>query len=115
VYEHLRRRREARADEAAARQSRFRALLGDELKVRPLKEVNFTELLTAGGISRMQADAVADDMFRKVADRFAQDGIITGNERSKLQALAGALEIDPARADRIEAEATGPPAPPWWI
>ena len=44
-------------------------------------------------------------MFRKVADRFAQDGVITHKERSKLQALARALEIDPARADRIEADA----------
>ena len=44
-------------------------------------------------------------MFRKVADRFAQDGVITHKERSKLHALARALEIDPARADRIEAGA----------
>ena len=35
----------------------------------------------------------------------AQDGVITDKERSKLQVLARALEIDPARADRIETEA----------
>ena len=76
-----------------------------ELKNRPLEEVNFTELLTASGISRREADAVADDLFRKVADRFARDGVITDKERSKLQVLTRTLEIDPARADRIEAAA----------
>ena len=45
------------------------------------------------------------DLFRKVADLYARDGVITDKERSKLEVLARALEIDPARADRIEAEA----------
>ncbi len=34
-------------------------------------------------------------MFRKVADRFAEDAIITAKERAKLNSLAKALEIDP--------------------
>ena len=44
-------------------------------------------------------------MFRKVADRFAQDGVITEKERTKLNVLAKALAMDAARADRIESDA----------
>ena len=105
AYEHLRRRREARVEEAAARQARFRALLADELKTCPLERFNLTELLATGGISRREAEAVVDETFRRVADLYAQDGIVTDRERSKLRILARALEIDSARADRIEAEA----------
>ena len=34
-----------------------------------------------------QADEVADDMFRKVVDRFADDGVITEKERRQTQSF----------------------------
>jgi len=102
LYRHLWR---SNQDKAAATKSRFRDLLANELKSRPLAEVNFSELLAASGISRRAANDVADDMFRKVADRFAQDGVITEKERNKLKVLAKTLAMDAARADRIESEA----------
>ncbi len=47
-YAHLRRKRDEKITIA---KSRFRALLGSELKSRPLAEVNFRELLAASGIA----------------------------------------------------------------
>ncbi len=105
VYSHLRRSSQDKAAAAAAAKSRFRAILGNELKSRRLEEVSFSELRAASGISRRAANEVADNMFRKVADRYAQDGVITEKERTKLKALAKALAMDAARADRIESEA----------
>jgi hypothetical protein len=105
LHEHLRRARARRAEEEAATRSRFRALLASELKSRRLEEVRFSELVAGGGIARRDADLVADEMFRRVADRFALDGVITEQERSKLQVLARALEIAPDRAARIEGSA----------
>lgn len=77
VHEELRHRGEETVEDLAARKSRFRAVLADELKGRPLDTVKFTDLVASAGISRREADAVADEMFRKIADRFARDGIIS--------------------------------------
>jgi tellurite resistance protein len=66
--------------------------------------LDFSTLVSTSGISRRAADLVADDMFRKVADRFAQDGVITEKERGRLGHLSNALEMSSARADRIESE-----------
>ena len=85
--------------------SRFRALLGNQLKTRELAQVDFKELLTTSGISRGDADQIADDMFRRVAERFAQDGVITEKESAKLKTLAKAMDMDDARSQRIESEA----------
>jgi Protein of unknown function (DUF4236) len=105
LYRYLGRAQQRRAEEEAAMKSRFRALLANELKSRPLGELDFSKLVLTSGISRRAADLVADDMFRKVADRFAQDGVITEKERGKLGHLSKALEMSSARADRIESEA----------
>ncbi len=102
---HLRHRREDTAANEEAAKSRFRALLGNELKSRPLEQVNFRELIAGSGVSRLDADHVADEMFRRVAERFAQDGVITEKESAKLKTLAKALEMEPSRSDRIESEA----------
>ena len=105
LHTRIRRKREDKVTNEASAKSRFRALLGNELKSRPLAEVNFRELSAATGIVRSEADRVADDMFRKVADRFAEDAVITEKEHDKLKKLAKALDMDPARANQIESEA----------
>jgi hypothetical protein len=105
LYKYFRSRQKRRTEQEAATKSRFRALLANELKNRPLAELDFAGLLASSGISRPAADIVADDMFRKVADRFASDGVITEKERGKLKILSKALDMSPARADRVESEA----------
>jgi hypothetical protein len=105
LHERQRRDCETEAEKAAAARSRFRALLAAELTSRPLEQVKFAELLADSGVSRDDGDQVADEMFRRLADTFAVDGLITTGERSKLQALARTLEIDRDRADRIEHDA----------
>ncbi len=91
--------------EASVARSRFRALLASELTSRPLEDLDYSGLLATSGIARRDADAVADEMFRSLADRFAQDGVITDKERESLKDLAQALKISPDRAGRIEAAA----------
>ncbi len=105
LHSQLRRNRHARVADATAAKSRFRALLGNALKSQALENVNFRELMVGSGISRHEANDVADGMFRRIADRFAQDAVITEKEHTKLQTLAKALDMDPERADRIESEA----------
>ena len=105
LYKYFCGRQERRAEQDAATKSRFRALLANELKSRPLEELDFSGLLATAGTSRTAADMVADDMFRKVADRFALDGVITEKERGKLKILSKALDMSSARADRIESDA----------
>jgi hypothetical protein len=105
LYKHLRRTQRRQAESDVVAKSRFRAILANELKSRPLEEMDFSALIAESGISRSRADTVADDMFRKVADRFAQDGVVTMKEHDKLTILAKAMDMSPTRADRIESEA----------
>ena len=67
--------------------------------------MSFRELVAATGIARTDADRVADDMYRKVAERFAEDAVITQKERDKLNKLVKALDMDSTRAHRIESDA----------
>jgi hypothetical protein len=101
----LRGRRARRAKEAANRGSRFRALLMNELRSRPSDRFDFAALVADGGLPREEADRVADELFRRIADRIVADGVITAAERAKLDVLAKVLEMDAARATLIEEEA----------
>jgi hypothetical protein len=105
TYAQLRHRREKAIAAQSATKSRFRALLANELKNRPLESVNFSELLAVSDIDRRAADEVADELFRKLADHFARNGIITEKEQSKLEAVAKALNMYSGRAHRIESDA----------
>jgi hypothetical protein len=90
---------------SAARRSRFHALLMSKLRTQPTKQFNFTALVEDAGLPRVEADQVADEVFRRIADRIVMDGLITHAERTKLDVLARVLEMDAARAGRIEDEA----------
>ncbi len=105
VYEFLRQSREARLEKASASRSRFRAVLANELRTQPLDVVKFSELVSESAVVREDADRIADELFGKVIGKFLVDGILTNQERAKLDALARALEIDSARAKRLEEDA----------
>lgn len=94
----LRSRRTRHNEEAAGRRSRFRAMLMSELRNRPAAQIDFPALVTDGDLPRSEADRVADEMFRRMADRFVEDGVITQIEQTKLDRLAKVLEIDSDRA-----------------
>lgn len=102
-YEFLRQSRDGRREKASASRSRFRAVLANELRIQPLGVVKFSELVSESEVAREDADRIADELFGKVIGKFLADAILTDRERAKLEALA--LEINPARAKRLEAEA----------
>ena len=104
-YEFLRQSRDGRREKASASRSRFRAVLANELRIQPLEVVKFLELVSESEVAREDADRIADELFGKVIGKFLADAILTDRERAKLEALAHTLEINPARAKRLEAEA----------
>jgi hypothetical protein len=106
LYEWLSARHSRLQEEAAARRSRFRALLLSELRHRPSDGFSFPALVEIDGLPRAEADVVADDLFRRIADQVVKDGVVTKSERAKLGALAKSLDMDPHRADRITSEAS---------
>jgi hypothetical protein len=104
AFEHLRDARARRDKESAARVSRFRSLLMNELRSRPAKGFDFAAFVGDSGLPRAEADRVADEVFRRVADRVVADGLITDAERKKLDRLAKTLGMGAARAGRLEDE-----------
>lgn len=86
--------------------SSFRAALISELRSKPAVEMDYEALVRASGLTRPQADDVADELYRLTADRFVSDGVVTAKERRKLGALAMALVIGAERKARLEAEAS---------
>ncbi|MBI1831863.1 MAG: hypothetical protein HYR84_10475 [Planctomycetes bacterium] len=75
------------------------------LRSQPADLVNFEALVADSGLTWSEADSVANDLYRLMADRIAADGVITPKERQKLRLLAKALRMAPDRASNIEAEA----------
>ena len=67
----FRRGRAKRAEGEAATRSRFRSTLANELRSRPLEELDFVGLVAASQISRDAADLIADEFFRKAVVRCA--------------------------------------------
>jgi hypothetical protein len=104
-YEALHRSASARLEKASASRSRFRAVLTNELRTKPPDQVNFSDLVATSGVGRHDADAIADQLFRKVIDKFLAHDMISDREWTKLGALARALDIDQARSRRLEEEA----------
>ena len=63
---------------------------------------SFAGLVDEWGISRHAADSVAAEVYRSIADRAAEDGVITEEERVHLDKFAQTLEIDPQTAAAIQ-------------
>jgi hypothetical protein len=64
--------------------------------------VKFSELVTATDIARKDADQIADELLVRVIVKFLADGLLSGQERTKLGALASALEVGDFRLKRLE-------------
>jgi hypothetical protein len=105
IYEALQRRATARLEKDSAARSRFRAVLTNELKTQALDQVRFSDLVASSGVARRDADAIADQLFRKVIDRFLAEDVLPSRVRSNLDTLARALATDQERSNRLEAEA----------
>ena len=105
LYEFLRQSRDARREKASASRSRFRAVLANELRTQALEVVKFSELVAESDVPREDADRIADELFSKVIGKFLADGILSNQERAKLDALAHALEINQARVKQLQVKA----------
>lgn len=81
-----------------ARRSRFSALLISELTTRPIQEFDYTQLVAESGLSRREAARAADTVYRRMADRVVEDGVVTDSEQKRLDLLAEALEMDSEHA-----------------
>ena len=62
----------------------------------------FGEFVEESGMPREEADRVAREVFRKIAEKIVEDGVITDDERQRLETFAGLLEIDAETARRVE-------------
>src|SRR5262245_12757997 len=77
VYEAFHRTAGERLERASAARSRFRAVLTNELRTRALGDVKFAELVASSGVARQDADKIADDLFKKVIDKFLADDLLS--------------------------------------
>jgi hypothetical protein len=108
IHDGLRLRRRRRAQEEAERaemRERFRKILARELTTRPMRDFDFAALVEEHAIPRFEADAAAALVYRHFADRVVEDGVITTDERRRLETLARLLEIGPERVTLIESAA----------
>src|SRR5262249_39279885 len=102
--EHIRTRKAAEV-ERAARIAQFRESLLRKIRGKKLSEFDFSDYVALCEIPRAEADRTDDDIYRALVSNVIADGVVTDNERRKLNGLARMLEIDSDRTDRIENDA----------
>lgn len=83
----------------------FRAALVRKLRAANEATFDFAVFSDAHGISRQDAAVAADNVYLGLCRKVVADGIVTPDERTRLIALARALEIDDIRCERIESQA----------
>jgi hypothetical protein len=108
IHDGLRARRVRREEEEAERakeSERFRRILVRELQTRKIRDFDFSALVEEQGTRRFEADTAAAAVFRHFSNQVVADGVITDEERARMDRLARMLEIDPARVAVIEAAA----------
>ena len=93
------------AEDRAERVAAFRDLLRAALRAKPIKDIEIETLMEEVGVSTTEAGAVADELYRKMADWVCEDGVITRHERKQLDLMAFALKLPPDRCAHLEAEA----------
>jgi len=101
VYMEARNARKIQEEERRAGEESFRLALGREIREKR-KQFVFEDLVERIGLPREDADRVALDLFRDLSERVVEDGVITSDERHKLDVFARLLEIEPSTAARIE-------------
>jgi hypothetical protein len=104
---YIRRERETRHREQRRQREQFQAALVRELRGKRLSEFSFSGFVTTCDILREDADVAADDVYRELCHKALADGVVTAEERKKLDVLARALEIATDRAARLESETKG--------
>jgi hypothetical protein len=95
-------RARAEVERKRAIRTQFRTLLVQELRSRKPSGFSFSEFARSCEVARPEADEVADDLYLDMARKAVADGLVTPEERRRLDALAGALEIGMDRARSIE-------------
>lgn len=100
-YEVLRSKHER---ESNRQRIRFRNHLIQEIREKSLDELRFGPLVSSSGIARVDADAVADDLYLGLYRKLSTGGVVTPRERLSLDKMAKTLEID-AEHKQIEARA----------
>lgn len=104
VYDHIRSKRQAEERRAAERLL-LRDSLVRELRLRKPAGFRFEDFVAECGVDRADADAAADEVYLGLCRKVVADGVVTDEERRKLDVLARALAIDPGRAAGIESRA----------
>lgn len=102
------RERKAREREHRELLVQFRQSLVQKLGTRGAsREFSFSRFVDLCGVPRPEADDIANDLYRQFCRKVMADGVITSEERKKLNSLYLILEFDANRADRLETEVKG--------
>src|SRR4051812_31132592 len=80
-------------DQRRERIALFREVLARELRGRRLSEFSYPEFVARCQIPREEADKAAADLYRGLCGRVWADGVVSDDERKKLNTLARALDI----------------------
>jgi hypothetical protein len=94
-----------RAAEEQERRSEFRATLTTALRSLAVNGIDFESMVAENGLSRSEANSVADELYRRMADRVVVAGVIAQREQQKLRLLAKVLQMTPERVTRLDSEA----------
>ena len=94
------------AEEQQERKNRFRDLLREEFRSKVAGQVDIVALAIECGVTQEEADSVADELYRRKANKILANGTITPEDQRKLRILAKALRITADRRGRLEAEIT---------
>ena len=77
--------------------TRFRNKLIQEIREKSLDELRFGPFVSSSGIARVDAYAVAEDLYLGLYRKLAAGGVVTSRDRLSLDKMARTLEIDVER------------------
>jgi hypothetical protein len=89
-------------NEKRERIASFSETLVREIRGRRLSEFSFPEFVDRCQVPREEADEAAADFYRKLCRKVWADGVVTDDERKKLNSLARALDIEQQAVTAIE-------------
>ena len=93
--------------EETERISNFRAVLISEIRARAphFAGFDFDALVVENGLTPKQAGTIAEELYRRMADRVVNDGVITPKEKHMLRVLAETLRVSPDRVSEFLVDA----------
>jgi tellurite resistance protein len=104
LVNHHRKEKLLLAEQEQERLALFREALVRELRGRRLSEFDFSEFVAQCEMARDKSDKIAQDVYQEMCRRVWADGIVTDDERKKLNNLSRALELDQETTLAIEAD-----------